>query len=148
MNRRAVSWAIMTQAASLRRGSTIDPIVSSSDEADAHSVKHDGASGSLDARLRTRVGASDVRRLRTGPPGFLTAPTPMTSPYYIDESLTSEEAQRRFADDGRGREVREHGFYRLAIRRSNSPGWVFRFRGGDANVGAILATLNDLPTLR
>jgi hypothetical protein len=72
----------------------------------------------------------------------------MTSPYYIDESLTSEEAQRRFADDGRGREVREHGFYRLAIRRSNSPGWVFRFHGGDTNVGAILATLNDLSTLR
>jgi hypothetical protein len=73
----------------------------------------------------------------------------MTSPsYYIDASLTSDEAQRRFADDGRGREVSEHDFYGLAIRRSSSPGWVFRFRGGDETVKAILASLNAPSTLR
>jgi hypothetical protein len=74
----------------------------------------------------------------------------MTSPryYYIDASLTSDEAQRRFADDGRGREVREHDFYKLAIRRSSSPGWVFRFRSGDVAVQTILATLNAPSTLQ
>ena len=72
----------------------------------------------------------------------------MPTPYYIDRSLTSEEAQRRFAHDGRGREVSEHDFYRLAIRRSSTPGWVFRFRTGDPSVKVILATLNAPSTLQ
>jgi len=62
--------------------------------------------------------------------------------YYLDVRLSLAEGTRGFSDDGRGRVTAKEGFYRVAIRRSGSRGWVFRFAGYKWAASSILETLN------
>jgi hypothetical protein len=62
--------------------------------------------------------------------------------YYLDDRLSTAERERRYTNDGIGREIRELGFYALAIRKKSCSGWVFRFPPRDTSAPLILAALN------